>query len=187
MHAATEGAAIECAVIEGAAIWGAVIEAAVIEGALTEHAVIVGAVTEGGVTEGAVTGALHDVTCLAQHGGIQGAQLPKHHPQAVDISLLTALLTHQLLCMTAVAQSLNSTDTFITQRWHSHDTAVAPSYAGVAWSFHSSGTVTSALIQSAQSSGTVASAVAQSLNSSGTDIHGETVFTQQWHSQYTQD
>ena len=46
-------------------------------------------------------GALHDVASLAQHGGVQGAELPEHHPQAVDVSLLGALLTDQLLCNTA--------------------------------------------------------------------------------------
>lgn len=49
--------------------------------------------------------ALHDVACLAQHGGVQGTELPEHNPQAVDVGLLRALLTYQLLCITASTQS----------------------------------------------------------------------------------
>lgn len=72
-------------------------------------------------------GASHDVACLAQHGGVQRAQLPEHHPQAVDVRLLCALLAHQLLCNTALTQLVN---TRLSQPLiHRTDTAVdTPDY-----------------------------------------------------------
>lgn len=48
-------------------------------------------------------GCLLEVPCLPQHWSVQGAKLPQDDTKAVHIRLLTALLPHQLLCITRYA------------------------------------------------------------------------------------